>query len=65
MLHYPVMAHDRTSEISAEMSALLEQQSHLLNSSRTVSAMSAEDIEAYARRNNRLRQLCKQLTELK
>jgi len=47
--------------ISAEMSALLD---HLLNSAHAVSVMSAGEVEGYADRNHRLRQLSKQLNEL-
>ena len=48
-------------EISTEMCGLLEQQSKFLNRPRVLSAMSAEDVEVYAHRNNRLNQLFKEL----
>jgi hypothetical protein len=51
-------------EISEEMCGLLDQQSKLLNSRRTLTSMSAEEVEAYAHRNNRLTQLFKEMSEL-
>ena len=51
-------------EISTEMCGLLDQQSKFLNSPRILNAMSAEEVEAYAHRNNRINQLSKELGEM-
>jgi hypothetical protein len=51
-------------EISIEMCELVDQQSELLNSRPTLNALSAEEIEAYAYRNNRISQLSKELGEM-
>ena len=51
-------------EIALEMCALLEQQSQLLKSGNTISAMSAAELDGYTSRNQRLRQLLQQLNEL-
>ena len=51
-------------EISTEMCGLLDQQSKFLNSARVLSAMSAEEVEAYTHRNNRINQLFKELSEI-
>jgi hypothetical protein len=58
------MSRERIHEISKEMCGLLEQQSKFLNSRSVLSDMSAEEVEAYAHRNNRLNQLSKELSEL-
>ena len=50
-------------EISTEMCGLLDQQSKFLNSQCALSAMSAEEVEQYADRYDRLWQLSKQLSE--
>ena len=50
-------------EISTEMCGLLDLQSNFLNSTRTLSAVSAEEVEAYAHRNDRLNQLSRELSE--
>jgi len=50
-------------EISREMCSLLDQQSKFLNSPRVLSAMSAEEVEGYARRNDRLNELLRELSE--
>ncbi len=50
-------------EISTEMCGLLDQQSKVLNRPYLLSATSAEDVELYAHRNNRLNQLSKELSE--
>ena len=63
-LHYSVVSHERMHEISTEMCGLLDQQSKFLNSRRSLSAMSAEEVEDYAHRNNRLNQLLKELSEV-
>jgi hypothetical protein len=58
------MGRERIHEISTEMCSLLDQQSKFLNSTRTLNAISAEEVEAYAHRNNRLNQLREELDEL-
>jgi hypothetical protein len=58
------MGRERVHEISTEMCSLLDQQSKFLNGTRTLNAISAEEIEAYAHRNNRLNELRKELDEL-
>ena len=62
--HHVVASHECMHEISEEMCGLLDQQSKLLNSRRTLTNMSAEEVEAYAHRNNRLNQLFKEMSEL-
>jgi hypothetical protein len=57
-----VMNHVRIGEISAEMAVLLEQQSRVLNN--PLVEVSAEELDAYAKRNQRLRDLSKELTEI-
>jgi len=57
------MSHERMREISTEMCSLLDQQSKFLNNPRVLSAMSAEEVEGYARRNDRLNQLLRELSE--
>jgi len=51
-------------EINTEMCGLLDQQSKFLNSRNDLSAMSAQEVEDYAHRNNRLNQLFKELSEM-
>jgi hypothetical protein len=51
------------SEISTEMCGLLDLQSKFLNGRYALSAMSAEEVEAYAHRNDRLNQLSRELSE--
>jgi hypothetical protein len=46
------------------MCGIIEQQGKLLKSRLTVSSMSVEEVERYTYRNDRLRQLCQELTEL-
>ena len=58
------MSHERVNEISSEMCGLLDQQKQFLNSGCVLSAMSAEDVEAYARRNDRLNELFRELSEM-
>ena len=58
-----MVSHERMHEISTEMCGLLDQQSKFLNSRRSLSAMSAEEVEDYAHRDNRLNQLFKELSE--
>jgi len=50
-------------EISTEMCSLLDQQSKFLNNGCALSAMSAEEVEGYARRTDRLNQLLRELSE--
>ena len=61
--HYLAVSHERMREISTEMCGLLDLQSNFLNSTRTLSAVSAEEVEAYAHRNDRLNQLSRELSE--
>ena len=63
-LHYPAVGRERMHEISTEICSLLDQQSKLLNSRRTLSDMNAAEIEAYAHRNSRIGQLAKELSEM-
>ena len=58
------MDHDRIRAISNEMSALLEQQSNILKAS-SVSEMLEADMDAYHERNQRLRDLSRELAELR
>ena len=51
------------NEISTEMCGLLDLQSKFLNRPGLLSATSAEEVEMYAHRNNRLNQLSKELSE--
>ena len=62
-LHYLAVSYDRMHEISTEMCGLLDQQSKFLNRPCVLSAMSAEEVEMYAHRNNLLNQLSKELSE--
>jgi|SRR5579862_3147543 len=57
------MKRDRVGEISAEMSALLEQQRGLLKD-RSIARLSVEDLHAYEQRNQRLRDLCNELLKV-
>ena len=59
-----MVGHKRMHEISMEMCRLLDQQSELLNSRPTLGAMSVEEVETYAHRNDRLQQLSKELSEV-
>jgi hypothetical protein len=60
------MNHNRIGEISAEMSKLVEQQRALLNDTagRLSRPMTPEEIIGYAERNDRLRELCRELNKL-
>ena len=58
------MSHERMHEISTEMCSLLDQQCEFLNSPRVLNAMSAEEVEGYAHRNDRLNQLSRELSEI-
>ena len=46
------------------MCGIIELQSKLLKTKLTINSMSPEEVEGYAHRNDRLRQLCKELTDL-
>ena len=52
-------------EISTEMCCLLDQQASLLDSRPTLSALSAEEVDVYAHRNDLLYELSTRLNELK
>jgi len=60
------MNHKRIGEISAEMSKLVDQQRELLNDTSGLVArpMTLEEIIGYGERNERLRELCKELNKL-
>jgi len=60
------MNHKRIGEISAEMSKLVDQQRALLNDTSGLVArpMTSEEIIGYVERNERLRELCKELNKL-
>jgi hypothetical protein len=58
------MDQRRIHDISVEMAKLLEQQRRLLNDMKAVHNMPTEDLEEYAERNKRLRDLCRELTEV-
>jgi hypothetical protein len=58
---------DRESihEISTEMCCLLDQQAELLGSRSSLSALSAEEVDVYAHRNDLLYELSTRLSEPK
>lgn len=59
------MNHTRIAEISTEMSGLLDKQRTLLNNkSGLTQPMSLEDLDEYSERNDRLRDLCRELNKL-
>jgi len=60
------MNHKRIGEISAEMSKLVDQQRALLNdtSGSLTRPMTPEEIDGYAERNKRLRDLSTELNKL-
>ncbi len=60
------MNHKRIGEISTEMSSLLDQQREFLNATAGAftKKMTLEEIDGYAERNERLRQLCGELNKL-
>jgi hypothetical protein len=58
------MNHKRIGEISTEMSSLLELQRAFLNTSGLTQPMSLEELDGYAERNDRLRELCRELNEV-
>jgi hypothetical protein len=58
------MNHTRIAEISTEMSGLLDKQRAFLNISGHTQPMSLEELDGYAERNDRLRELCRELNKL-
>ena len=54
----------RLREIAAEMCRLVDQQSALLSSEVKLTDMSEAELARYSARNDRLNQLCKELTTL-
>ena len=56
------MDHRRITEISSEMTGLLEQQKRLLD--RPIANLSPEDLHKHAERNQRLRDLCNELMKV-
>jgi hypothetical protein len=60
------MNHKRIGEISVEMSKLVDQQRALLNdtSGSFTRPMTPEEIDGYAERNERLRELCREMNRL-
>jgi hypothetical protein len=64
-VHSAAMNRDRIQEITTEMCDLLNAQTELLKSPTTfLSSMSGEEVDGYQQRNNRLRQLGAELSEL-
>jgi hypothetical protein len=63
--HPAAMSRDRIREITTEMCDLLNAQTELLRNSTTfLSSMSREEMDRCQQRNNRLRQLGAELSEL-
>jgi hypothetical protein len=58
------MDQNRIREISIKICSLLEEQSKLLNSGRKLIHMSADELDGYSQRNQRLTDLAKELSEL-
>jgi len=59
------MNHKRIGEISGEMSKLVDQQRALLNdTSGLARPMTPDEIIGYAERDDRLRELCRELNKL-
>jgi hypothetical protein len=60
------MNHTRIGEISAEMSSLLDQQRAFLNDTdgAITKKMTPDEINGYAERNERLRELCGELNKI-
>jgi hypothetical protein len=60
------MNRQRIAEISTEMSSLLDQQRALLNdtSGLLTKKVTPDEIDGYADRNERLRELCSELSKL-
>jgi hypothetical protein len=63
-LHSMGMNHDRIQTIATEMCGLLNEQTEWLKSPTILSAQSREEVDGYARRNDRLRQLGEELSEV-
>jgi hypothetical protein len=59
-----IMNQRRIHDISVEMANLLEQQRRLLNAGRPLTEVEPEEMQQYAERNQRLRDLCRELTEV-
>jgi hypothetical protein len=57
------MNHKRIDEISTQMSSLLDEQRAMLNdtSGSLTQPITPEEIDGYAERNERLRELCREL----
>jgi hypothetical protein len=60
-----VVNYERMHEISTEMCCLLDQQASLLDSRPALSALSAEEVDVYAHRNDLLYELYTRLIEVK
>jgi hypothetical protein len=60
------MKHERIAEISAEMTRLLDHQRKLMTdtSGSLIKKMTADEIQAYGERNERLRELGRELNKL-
>jgi hypothetical protein len=59
------MDHDRLGAISAEMCTLLDLQADVMKTySAPLGSMSQDHFDEYHERNQRLRDLCKELTEI-
>ena len=64
-MHPAGMNHDRIQTITTEMCDLLNKQTEWLKSpTGLLAAQSREEVDGYARRNERLRQLREELSEL-
>jgi hypothetical protein len=57
--------YQRIHEITTEMCCLLDQQAKLIDSRSTLSALSAEEVDVYAHRNDLLYELYTRLIEVK
>jgi hypothetical protein len=62
-VHPAAMNYDRIQEITTEMCDLLNAQTELIKTT-TLFSMSGEEVDGYQQRNNRLRQLGAELSEL-
>ena len=59
------MNADRIQEINAEMCGLADEQTRLLKScTGSLADMSGEEVDGYTQRNDRLRELIKELSDL-
>jgi hypothetical protein len=63
-VHPAAMNHDRIQEITTEMCDLLNAQTELIKTITFPRGMSGEEVDGYQQRNNRLRQLGAELSEL-